>query len=37
MMMHGHLYWDQASVLGLLDPAALPVVGVEDPARSSMR
>lgn len=29
-----HLYWDQASVLvqlGLLDPAGLPVVGVEGP------
>jgi len=31
-LMHEHLYWDQASVLvqlGLLDPAGLPVVGVE--------
>ncbi len=29
---HEHIYWDQASVLvqiGLLDPAVLPVVGVE--------
>ena len=29
---HEHIYWDQASVLvqiGLLDPALLPVVGVE--------
>jgi carboxymethylenebutenolidase len=29
---HEHIYWDQASVLvqlGLLDPAALPVAGVE--------
>src|SRR6476660_4299321 len=29
---HEHIYWDQASVLvqiGLLDPAKLPVVGVE--------
>jgi carboxymethylenebutenolidase len=29
---HEHIYWDQASVLvqlGLLDPAGLPVVGVE--------
>jgi carboxymethylenebutenolidase len=31
-LAHEHLYWDQASVLvrlGLLDPASLPVVGVE--------
>jgi carboxymethylenebutenolidase len=31
-LAHEHLYWDQASVLvqlGLLDPAGLPVVGVE--------
>ena len=31
-MAHEHLYWDQASVLvqlGLLQPGALPVVGVE--------
>lgn len=31
-LAHEHLYWDQASVLvqlGLIDPAALPVVGVE--------
>lgn len=29
---HEHIYWDQASLLvqvGLLDPNALPVVGVE--------
>ena len=29
---HEHIYWDQASVLvqvGLLDPALLPVAGVE--------
>ncbi len=29
---HEHIYWDQASVLvqvGLLDPAGLPVAGVE--------
>ena len=29
---HEHIYWDQASVLvqvGLLDPAKLPVVGIE--------
>ena len=29
---HEHIYWDQASVLvqiGLLDPARLPVVGIE--------
>jgi carboxymethylenebutenolidase len=29
---HEHIYWDQASVLvqiGLLDPAGLPVVGME--------
>ena len=29
---HEHIYWDQASVLaqiGLLDPALLPIVGVE--------
>jgi carboxymethylenebutenolidase len=29
---HEHIYWDQASVLvqiGLLDPAGLPVVGIE--------
>ena len=31
-LAHEHIYWDQASVLvqiGLLDPAQLPVVGVE--------
>ena len=31
-LAHEHLYWDQASVLvqlGLIDPATLPVVGVE--------
>ena len=31
-LMHEHIYWDQASVLvqiGLLDPARLPVAGVE--------
>ena len=31
-LAHEHIYWDQASVLvqiGLLDPAELPVVGVE--------
>jgi carboxymethylenebutenolidase len=31
-LAHEHIYWDQASVLvqlGLLDPATLPVVGVE--------
>jgi carboxymethylenebutenolidase len=31
-LAHEHIYWDQASVLvqlGLLDPAALPIVGVE--------
>jgi len=31
-LAHEHIYWDQASVLvqlGLLDPTALPVVGVE--------
>jgi carboxymethylenebutenolidase len=31
-LAHEHIYWDQASVLvqiGLLDPAALPVAGVE--------
>jgi carboxymethylenebutenolidase len=31
-LAHEHIYWDQASVLvqiGLLDPARLPVVGVE--------
>jgi len=31
-MAHGHLYWDQASVLmqlGLLQPEGLPVVGAE--------
>lgn len=31
-LMHEHIYWDQASVLvqlGLLDPAGLPVKGVE--------
>ena len=29
---HEHIYWDQASLfgqVGLLDPAALPVVGAE--------
>ena len=29
---HEHIYWDQASVLvqiGLLDPASLPIAGVE--------
>ena len=36
---HEHLYWDQASLLvqvGLLDPASLPVVGVEQ-ARKLLR
>jgi carboxymethylenebutenolidase len=31
-LAHEHIYWDQASVLvqlGLLDPASLPIVGVE--------
>src|SRR5215471_16002197 len=31
-LAHEHIYWDQASVLvqiGLLDPAKLPVVGIE--------
>ena len=31
-LYHEHIYWDQASVLvqvGLLDPALLPVAGVE--------
>jgi carboxymethylenebutenolidase len=31
-LAHEHIYWDQASVLvqiGLLDPAQLPVAGVE--------
>ncbi len=31
-LAHEHIYWDQASVLvqlGLLDPGALPVSGVE--------
>ena len=31
-LAHEHIYWDQASVLvqlGLLDPASLPVVGVD--------
>jgi carboxymethylenebutenolidase len=31
-LYHEHIYWDQASVLvqiGLLDPAGLPVAGVE--------
>ncbi len=31
-LVHEHIYWDQASVLvqiGLLDPSALPVAGVE--------
>jgi carboxymethylenebutenolidase len=31
-LAHEHIYWDQASVLvqlGLLDPSALPVAGVE--------
>ena len=43
-LTHEHIYWDQASVLvqlGLLDPAGLPVAGVEsakkvsDPGRPS--
>ncbi|HEY6112827.1 MAG TPA: ester cyclase, partial [Gaiellaceae bacterium] len=32
---HEHIYWDQASLLvqvGLLDPAELPVTGVEQAA-----
>ncbi len=32
LVAHEHIYWDQASVLvqiGLLDPAFLPVAGVE--------
>ena len=31
-LAHEHIYWDQASVLvqlGLLDPAKLPVAGIE--------
>ena len=31
-LAHEHIYWDQASVLvqlGLLDPARLPVAGIE--------
>ena len=31
-LAHEHIYWDQASVLvqiGLLDPARLPIAGVE--------
>ena len=31
-LAHEHIYWDQASVLvqiGLIDPAKLPVAGVE--------
>jgi carboxymethylenebutenolidase len=31
-LAHEHIYWDQASVLvqlGLLDPATLPVAGIE--------
>ncbi len=31
-LVHEHIYWDQASVLvqiGILDPAGLPVVGVD--------
>jgi carboxymethylenebutenolidase len=31
-LAHEHIYWDQASVLvqiGLLDPAKLPIAGVE--------
>jgi len=31
-LCHEHIYWDQASVLvqvGLLDPAGLPVAGIE--------
>jgi len=31
-LYHEHIYWDQASVLaqiGLLDPGALPIAGVE--------
>jgi len=31
-LAHEHIYWDQASVLvqiGLLDPAALPIAGIE--------
>ncbi|TAK84145.1 MAG: dienelactone hydrolase family protein [Betaproteobacteria bacterium] len=43
-LVHEHIYWDQASVLvqiGLLDPAGLPVAGIEtakkvlDPSRPS--
>ncbi|WP_009634550.1 ester cyclase [Synechocystis sp. PCC 7509] len=37
-LAHEHIYWDQASVLvqlGLLDPATLPVVGV-DSARKAL-
>src|SRR6266699_1487274 len=37
-LAHEHIYWDQASVLvqlGLLDPARLPVAGVES-ARKAM-
>jgi carboxymethylenebutenolidase len=33
---HEHIYWDQASVLvqiGLIDPASVPVVGVEQARR----
>src|SRR3954466_7602514 len=35
-LAHGHLLWDQASVLaqlGLLDPQKLPIAGVESPRK----
>ena len=37
-LAHEHIYWDQASVLvqiGLLDPAKLPVAGVESAQKGS--
>ena len=35
-LYHEHIYWDQASVLvqiGVLDPAGLPVAGIESPRK----
>jgi carboxymethylenebutenolidase len=37
-IVHEHIYWDQASVLvqiGLLDPAGLPVAGVESARKAA--
>jgi carboxymethylenebutenolidase len=37
-LAHEHIYWDQASVLvqlGLIDPASLPVSGIESARKAA--